>query len=609
MCGIAGYSGKKNAKIEILDALSTLEYRGYDSCGIAYFDNNNNIHIIKNTGRVNNLKEKCTDLDKPSISCLGHTRWATHGGVTNKNEHPHEVENVVMIHNGIIENYKSLIDEYNMKGKLNSETDSEVACFCLNILYKENDHNPLIAIKQLVTKIRGTFAFLIMFKDIPNKIYAVRNTSPLVCAKTNDESIIVSDLTALIKYTKEYSVVPEKTIIEASENDLIAYDIETLEKVSLKKDIVNWDINSAMKGGFAHYMLKEIFDEPDAINNTIMPRIINDKINLDDDNIHIEDFNDIKHIHVVACGTALHAGRVVAEVFTKMIRINIESYIASEYRYNDPLIDNETLVIVISQSGETIDTYECLREAKRKGAKVLSIVNVKDSTIARESDMVLYTHAGPEIAVASTKAYISQIAILYIFFFWYAHNKKLISDEALKNYLDNFKKVPEEITETLKLNDHIKDISKVISYYTNCFYIGRGYDYISSLEGALKLKEISYIHTEAYAAGELKHGTIALITDNVPVIAINTQKKVSEKTLSNVREVKARNAQVILITCEDLPFDNDIIDYLIMLKPIDEMFRIFIVSIATQLLAYHTSVIKGLDVDKPRNLAKSVTVE
>ena len=609
MCGIAGYSGKKNAKIEILDALSTLEYRGYDSCGISYFDENNDIKIVKNTGRVDLLKEKCKDLNIPSHSCIGHTRWATHGGVTKENAHPHLVGNTVLIHNGIIENYKNLIDEYKMKKKLNSETDSEVACFCLNELYEENNHDPINAIKELTIKIRGTYAFLIMFKDRPNVIYAVRNTSPLLLGNTKDESIIVSDLTALIKYTKEYSVIPEKTIIEASSGIVKAYDTEDLHEVELKKDIVNWDINSAMKGGYAHFMLKEIYDEPDAINNTIMPRIINDTINLDNDNIHFVDFKNFDRIQIVACGTALHAGKVISQVFTKMININIETYIASEYRYNDPIIDKNTLVIVISQSGETIDTYESMREAKKHGATTLSIVNVKDSTIARESDKVLYTHAGPEIAVASTKAYISQIAILYIFFLWLSYNKKLINDKELKDYLTYLKEVPKEIEETLKLNDQIKDIAKFISYYTNCFYMGRGYDYISSLEGALKLKEISYIHTEAYAAGELKHGTIALISDDVPVIAINTQKKVSEKTLSNVREVKARNAQVLLITCEDLPYDKDIVDYKIILKPIHEMFRIFTVSIVTQLIAYHTSVIKGLDVDKPRNLAKAVTVE
>lgn len=609
MCGIAGYSGTKDAKTCLLKCLSTLEYRGYDSCGVAFFKEDGKVNVVKNVGRVEALREKLDNETSISHCGIGHTRWATHGGVTSTNAHPHQVGLTTMIHNGIIENYHKLIDEYNIKDKLASETDTEVACFVLNTIYENNGYDPLKAIKELAIKVDGTYAFLIMFSDRPGEIYATRQVSPLVCAKTKDEAIFTSDITAIIEYTKEYSVIPEECIVSIKGNVLKAYDIKTLKEITLKTDTIDWDVDAAMKNGYPHFMLKEINEEPDSVEKTISPRIDGDKIDLSGDNINIKDFENINRIHLVACGTALHSGRVAAYAWEKYLGIPVSCYIASEYRYITPIIDDKTLVIVITQSGETVDTLASLQVAKENKAKTLAIVNVKGSSIARNADYVLYTHSGPEVAVASTKAYIAMIAMLYVFFAALSEYRGNISAKDVKDFISDMKKIPNDIKDTLKLEPEIKKIAKDISYSDHCFYIGRGLDYISALEGALKLKEISYIHTEAYAAGELKHGTIALITDDVPVIAIDTVDDISDKTLSNVREVKARGAKVILIISDNLKYDKSAVDNVITIKSSYVLTRVFLVSIVIQLLAYHVSVIKGLDVDKPRNLAKSVTVE
>ena len=613
MCGIIGFSGKLDAKKVILEGLSTLEYRGYDSCGVCFFDPNGKFNIIKSTGKVSELIPK---VDKEETSAvhvgIGHTRWATHGGVLTENAHPHHAGLVSLIHNGIIENYLSLREQFKLTGSLEGGTDTEIVANVLNLIYEKNGHDALLSIQMLTKIIKGTFAFLIMFEDRKEEIYAIKHVSPLVCASSSDGAFIASDITALIPYTKEFSVVEEGMVICAKRDSLVAYDIDTLKKVTLKKEKITWTIDTAKKDGYTHFMLKEIHEQGSSLDNTIRPRIVDGEIDFTNDNIDdeaIRFFRDIEKIQVVACGTALHAGKVGANVYQDVIKIPIDDYIASEYRYNNTLINDKTLVILLSQSGETIDTLASLEKAKEHGAKVISIVNVKGSTIARESDYVIYTHAGPEIAVASTKAYTVQVASIYMLLTYIAYVRNAVDKNFVNNICNNLFASIENIDKALKKEEDIKMIVKNISSSHDAFYIGRGLDYVFSLEGALKLKEISYIHTEAYAAGELKHGTIALIEEKTPVIAVCTQKNISSKLLSNVKEVKARDAYVILIISEDIEYEKDLADIVIKIDKVDDRFSVFPVAVITQLIAYYTAYDKGLDIDKPRNLAKSVTVE
>ena len=604
MCGIIGFTGNMPAKDIILDGLELLEYRGYDSAGVALL-NNGEISLKKRTGKVAELKKLCASDDNDATCGIGHTRWATHGGVTDVNAHPHKSGNVVLIHNGIIENYREIVVEYGLQNKIISETDSEVVAALLDTFY---DGDPVAAIKKTVKILSGAFALCIMFKDIPGKIFAIRNVSPMVATSCDKGSIIASDLTALVEFSREYFVVPEYHILTLSSEGI---DIRTLkgEKVEPQMLSVNWDVKSAQKGGFPFFMLKEIYEQPDAIRNTVAPRVSQGLPDFTTDGIDDAVFENCERVVIVACGTAMHAGMVGRHIIEDKLRIPVQVEIASEFRYRNPIINEKDLTIVLSQSGETIDTLEALKLAKSKGSKVISIVNVKGSTIARESDYVLYTHAGPEIAVASTKAYTVQVSAMYLIACRMGLVKGLIDEAYAKQFMTKLLNTPNVIEETLKNANNIKRIANHIKLSPDAFYIGRGLDYTMSLEASLKLKEISYIHAEAYAAGELKHGTIALITENVPVIALATQEDVYAKVISNIREVKARGAYVVLVSMDDEVTDTAICDKHIRIPKLDKEFTAFATAVILQLIAYYTSEAKGLDVDKPRNLAKSVTVE
>lgn len=604
MCGIIGFTGNEPAKDIIIGGLERLEYRGYDSAGMALLADGV-IQVRKRTGKVEELKNLCVADDNPATCGIGHTRWATHGGVTDANAHPHRCGQVVLIHNGIIENYRQLVTEYGLAEKLVSETDSEVVAALLDTFY---EGDPEKAIKKTVKALSGAFALCIMFQDIPGKIFAIRNVSPMIATSCDRGSIIASDLTAVIEFSKEYFVVPEYHILTLTKDGI---DVRDLKGNQVKPQMltVNWDITGAQKGGYPFFMLKEIYEQPDAIRNTVSPRVNQGLPDFSADGVDDSIFENCKRINIVACGTAMHAGMVGKQLIERRLRIPVHVDCASEFRYKDPIIDENSLTIVLSQSGETIDTLEALKLAKRHGSRVLSIVNVKGSTIARESDYVLYTHAGPEIAVASTKAYTVQVAAMYLIACRLGLVKGLISEVDAKKFITKLINASNIIEETLKIANDIKRVANHIKFATDTFYIGRGLDYTMSLEAALKLKEISYVHAEAYAAGELKHGTIALISENVPVIALATQEDVYAKVISNIREVKARGAYVVLVSMDEEVTDPSICDKHICLPKVDSEFTAFATAVILQLIAYYTSEAKGLDVDKPRNLAKSVTVE
>lgn len=606
MCGIIGYTGPLEAKRILLEGLAGLEYRGYDSAGIAFFDTESQIRLIKQVGKVAALKDACGRCVADSHCGIGHTRWATHGGVTEENAHPHQAGRVTLIHNGIIENYHQLETEFHLEGRLCSQTDSEVAAWVLDSLY---EGDPLEAVRQMTGKLEGTYGFCIMFADRPGEIYAVRKISPLVAAYTHSGALIASDLTALIPYTQKYFVVPEGAIVRLTPYKVQAYDRDTFEKLQPETMRVNWNMDAAMKNGFPHFMLKEIHEQPEAMKNTVLPRMNKGLPDFTDDKIPDSLFAECSQIHVIACGTAMHAGMVAKSIMEPLLRIPVTVTIASEFRYQQPLVDDKTLAIVISQSGETIDTLAAMELAEELGAKTLAIVNVKGSTIARESRYVLYTHAGPEIAVASTKAYTVQLAALYMIACRMALVRNVFTKEKAAEFFAEFLDVIPAMESMLKKKEEMKNVVTHLIQSPDAFFIGRGLDYAFSLEGALKLKEISYIHAEAYAAGELKHGTIALISQDVPVIAIATQDRIYSKAISNVREVKARGAFVVLLTKEGASLDESLANLHITIPAVRDIFTVFPIAVALQLIAYYASVGKNLDVDQPRNLAKSVTVE
>lgn len=608
MCGIIGYTGPLEAKDLLLNGLAGLEYRGYDSAGIAYFNTDSQVRVIKNVGKVAALRECVGKTGDVSHCGIGHTRWATHGGVTDKNAHPHRAGQVTLIHNGIIENYHQLTEDYGLSGRLVSQTDSEVAAWVLDAVYEECSHDPLTAIARFVKKLEGSYGFCILFDDRPGEIYAVRCVSPLVAAYTHSGAMIASDLTALISYTREYFVVPEGHIVRLTPYKIRVYDMDC-NKVQPELLEVNWNMDAAMKNGFPHFMLKEIHEQPEALRNTILPRLSGGLPDFTADGIPDELFLTCSQIRIIACGTAMHAGMVAKALMEPLLRIPVTVSIASEFRYEDPLIDETTLVIVISQSGETIDTLAAMRLAQSLGAPTLAIVNVKGSTIARESNYVLYTHAGPEIAVASTKAYSVQLAALYMICCRMALSRGRCGREDAGKFMQDLLAVIPAMETMIGQSDHIQSFVRHLIRERDTFFIGRGLDYAFSLEGALKLKEISYIHAEAYAAGELKHGTIALIYDNVPVIAIATQDHVFAKTISNIREVKARGAYVILLAKEQARVEDEVADVMLRIPDLEDQFTVFPIAVALQLIAYYASTGKHLDVDQPRNLAKSVTVE
>lgn len=604
MCGIIGFTGKLEAQDILLNGLASLEYRGYDSAGIAYFKDTGKISLRKTVGKVKDLRAICDD-ENNSTCGIGHTRWATHGGVTNANAHPHKVGQIALIHNGIIENYHELVNKFDLADQLISETDTEVAAALINKLY---NGDPKEALKKAVAEIEGSFAFCVLFKDHPGEIYAIRNVSPMVATHCEEGSFIASDLTAFIKYNKRYFIVPEYHILTMKEDGI---DLEDLNGNAVEPEYleVNWDVTAAQKDGYPHFMIKEIHEQPQAITRTITPRIKDMLPDFSEDGIPDSFFEDVKDITIVACGTAMYAGMVGKTMIQNRLHIPVTVAIASEFRYEEPVITDRSMVIVVSQSGETIDTLEALRLANKYTKKTLSIVNVKGSSIARESSYVLYTHAGPEIAVASTKAYTVQAATFYLLGCKLALVQNKMSVDEAHGFIQTLSEIPNYIEEVLAQASNVEQLTKRMTNAANAFFIGRGLDYTLCMEGALKLKEISYIHAEAYAAGELKHGTIALISEGVPVIAVATQKHVYSKVISNIREVKARGAYVTLLTREKEITDPSICDVHISLPDIADEFAIFEAVVIFQLIAYYTSVGKGLNPDQPRNLAKSVTVE
>ena len=606
MCGIVGYTGAKQAAPLLLEGLSKLEYRGYDSAGVATRDGDAPVQLVKAKGRLKVLSEKINGgLALPGGCGIGHTRWATHGGVTVENAHPHQAGRVTMIHNGIIENYHQLTADFELEGKLISQTDTEVAARVLDALY---DGDPLASLRRFQPLLKGSYSFCILFSDHPGEIYALRNVSPLVAAYTHSGSIVASDLTALIPYTKKYVVVPEDRVVKMTPYRMAFYD-ENGHEIQPEILEVNWDTDAAMKNGFPHFMLKEIHEQPDAMKNTILPRLTRGLPDFSEDGIPDQIFADCSQIRIVACGTAMHAGMVARAIMEPLLRIPVLVSVASEFRYEDPLVDSRTLAIVISQSGETIDTLAALRLSKKLGASVLSVVNVKGSTIARESDYVLYTHAGPEIAVASTKAYSVQLAALYMIICRMALVRGKMTEQDGCAFMSDLLDVIPAMESMIQRKEEVRQLVRPLVDKPDAFFIGRNLDYAFSLEGALKLKEISYIHADAYAAGELKHGTIALIADQVPVVALATQDRIFSKTISNVREVKARGAYVILIAKESAAVDEGLADVCIRIPDLHDRFTVFPIAVVLQLIAYYASLLKGLDVDQPRNLSKSVTVE
>ena len=607
MCGIIGYVGFLDAKKTLIDGLQTLEYRGYDSAGISFFTDDG-IQTLKTIGKVSALRGlvQANGNDAPSTCGIGHTRWATHGGVSTRNSHPHTAGKVTLIHNGIIENYQELQKELEEKGKKPvSQTDSEIAAMVIDDCYRGN---PEEAIRLAADKLTGSYGFCILFEDIPETIFALRSGSPLVAAHTKNGSIIASDMVALVNHTNHYFVLKEKHIAIISKDEIIVKD-EFGDIYGPTIHHISWDVGAAKKGGYDHFMMKEIHEQPDALRNTITPRFVGGMPDFSADQVSDELFENVNRVVITACGSAMHAGLIGRNMIERLARIPVSVDIASEFRYQNPIIDKQTLVITISQSGETADTIAALRLAKSKGSKTLSVVNVKGSSVARESDYVLYTHAGPEISVCSTKAYTVQVAVMYLIAFRLAYVSGQISEEETKTYLQHLVGVAEQVEETLGFDSQVENIAKRIVNAGSIFFIGRGLDHALSCEGSLKLKEISYIHSEAYAAGELKHGTISLITDNVPVIALATQPDVYAKVISNVQEVRSRGAKIILITDRNASVDPSLCDHQIVLPETSPLFTPFVSAVVLQYLAYYVSVEKGLNVDQPRNLAKSVTVE
>ena len=606
MCGIVGYVGKKDCTKVLLDSLSNLEYRVYESAGIAVFENDA-IKTKKTKGRLADLEEKLKREGWLNGTCgIGHTRWATHGEPSDINSHPHGNANISIVHNGIIENYRTIKDFLLKKGYVfESQTDTETVAKLLDYYY---EGDPMATIQKVLAEIEGSYALGIIFKDFPRRIYAVRKDSPLIVAVGEDEAFIASDVPAILKYTKNYYLLDENEIAVLDDGKVEFFDVHGMP-VEKEMLVADFDMEAAEKGGYAHFMLKEIHEQPTAIKTTITPRIVDGMPNLEECGLTYDRLKGYNNIFVVACGTAMHAGLVGKYVLEKIGRVPVTVDMASEFRYRDPIIAKGDLVILVSQSGETADTLAALRMAKERGAETLSIVNVKGSSIARESDMVLYTHAGPEISVASTKAYIVQLSVFYLLSFAIAYAHGAISKEECMRLTAELQNVPNMLEVVLKTPDNCQYVASQLVNKENLLYIGRGLDYALSMEGSLKLKEISYIHSESYAAGELKHGTISLVTNNMPVIAVATQRELLDKTISNVKEVKARGAYVVLVTHGYINVDDEVADYKIGLPTIDDLLMPMLTVVPLQLIAYNTSLLRGNDVDKPRNLAKSVTDE
>lgn len=602
MCGIIGYTGYSEARGILLKGLKTLEYRGYDSAGIAlYHPDFDEVLVTKCKGRVEDLGKKTSSVK--GTAGVGHTRWATHGDVSDTNSHPHKFGNVTLVHNGIIENYATIANQIGVAGKLKSQTDTEVVAALIDKYY---NGNPKEAIIKAVKALRGTFGLAIMFDDVPNKIFAIRNVSPIVCCQSKDGCYIASDILAIGEYNESYFVLPELCVAEISADSIELTDL-TGEKVEPKILTLDWDIKNSGKKGYPFYMEKEIMEQPEVISKTIESRITNGIPDFSAEQVDDGIFTDCDNITVIACGTAMHAGLIGKHLIEKYCGVPVTVNMASEYMYNEPIINDKTLVICVSQSGETIDTLEALKYARRNGAKSLSIVNVKGSTIARESENVIYTNAGPEIAVASTKAYTTQVAVFYLITAKMAYLRGNLNNDDVVNFTNELKKIPSAVQDVLDRRTDVHLVSKALTTCEHAFMIGRGLDYPCLLEASLKLKEISYIHSEAFASGELKHGTIALITNKTPVISLLTQEKLKLKQQSNIKEVQSRGAEVISFVKSSLKSDDLTCSF--DLPDLQDDFMAIPSVVSLQLLAYYVSSDKGLDVDKPRNLAKVVTVE
>ncbi len=608
MCGIIGYTGKKNAVSVILEGLKRLEYRGYDSAGIAFL-NNNGIEVRRCTGKI---KELCNLIDKDSPvshTAIGHTRWATHGKPSENNAHPHRSGSIVMVHNGIIENYLSLKKMLMEKGyKFTSETDTEVVC---HLIESYSDKYPLEeAVRNAVKEIRGTYAIAVMNEKEPGKIVGVKKDSPLVLGFGDSEFFLASDVPAFLNYSRDVIFLDEGEMIVITDDGV---EITTLDGVPVRKEVntVSWSPSMAEKGGYRHFMLKEIYEQPRAVADTIRGRFSPEsgEINMDEFGVNVEDLKKTEKIFIVACGTSWHAALVGKYMIEELARVPVEVDIASEFRYRNPVLGKDNLLIVITQSGETADTLAAQREAKRLGAKVLSICNVVGSTSSREADFVFYTHSGPEIGVASTKAFTTQIVGIYLFAVGLCRLKGMISDDSAKGLLNDLLFLPGKIEKVLALDDKISNISRELFKAEDFLYLGRGINYPIALEGALKLKEISYIHAEGYPSGEMKHGPIALIDKTVPCVFLAPKGRLYDKMLSNIEEVKSRDGIILSITDEGNSEVCSRSDYCIYVPETNHFLLTVLLSIPLQLLAYHIGVLRGCDVDQPRNLAKSVTVE
>ena len=612
MCGIVGYVGSQQAAPILLDGLSKLEYRGYDSAGLAVRNGTEETEVIKAKGRLKVLAEKTNNGTAVPGTCgIGHTRWATHGEPSENNAHPHMSDdgNVVAVHNGIIENYQELKNKLLRKGyTFYSETDTEVAVKLIDYYYKKYEGTPVDAINHSLVRIRGSYALAVMFKDYPEEIYVARKDSPMILGVGDGESFIASDVPAILKYTRNVYYIGNLEMAKVSKEEITFYNLDG-EEMQKKMKTVDWDAEAAEKAGFEHFMMKEIHEQPRAVKDTLNSVLKDGKFDLTDIGLAEEDIRRTSQIYIVACGSAYHVGMVAQYVIEDLVKIPVRVELASEFRYRKPILDPNGLVIIISQSGETADSLAALRETKAQGIRTLGIVNVVGSSIAREADKVFYTLAGPEISVATTKAYSTQLMASYILAIQFAKVKNTITEEQYENYIAELQAIPEKIEKIIEDKERIQWFAAKQANAKDAFFVGRGIDYAICMEGSLKMKEISYVHSEAYAAGELKHGTISLIEDGTLVIGVLTQPELYEKTISNMVECKSRGAYLMGLTTYGNYSIEDTADFVVYIPKTDEHFEASLAVIPLQLMGYYVSVAKGLDVDKPRNLAKSVTVE
>ena len=612
MCGIVGFTGCHQAAPILLDSLSKLEYRGYDSAGIAVRDGEGETEVIKAKGRLKVLSEKTNDGESVPGTCgIGHTRWATHGEPSENNAHPHVSDdgNVVAVHNGIIENYQELKDKLLRKGyAFYSETDTEVAVKLVDYYYKKYEGTPVDAINHAMVRIRGSYALAIMFKDYPEEIYVARKDSPMILGVSDGESYVASDVPAILKYTRNVYYIGNLEMARVRKGEITFYNLDG-EEIQKQMKTIEWDAEAAEKAGFEHFMMKEIHEQPKAVQDTLSSVVKDGQIDLSEIGLTDENIQDIDQIYIIACGSAYHVGMAAQYVFEDMVRVPVRVELASEFRYRNPILNPKALAIIISQSGETADSLAALRLCKENNIRTLGIVNVVGSSIAREADNVFYTLAGPEISVATTKAYSTQLIASYALAIQFAKVKGTISEEQYAAYIKELETLPDKIQRIIDDKERIQWFASKQANAKDVFFIGRGIDYAICLEGSLKMKEISYIHSEAYAAGELKHGTISLIEDGTLVIGVLTQPALYEKTVSNMVECKSRGAYLMGLTTFGNYNIEDTADFTVYMPKTDPHFATSLAVIPLQLLGYYVSVAKGLDVDKPRNLAKSVTVE